>query len=53
MSGLLDMPIAQNRQVSGMSRLDELNRILRKLQIDSPGIETSAPRGRSEDRPRR
>ncbi|MGO9544690.1 MAG: roadblock/LC7 domain-containing protein [Rhodomicrobium sp.] len=25
-----------------MSRLDELNRILRKLQIDSPGIETSA-----------
>ncbi len=25
-----------------MNRLDELNRILRKLQIDSPGIETSA-----------
>ena len=25
-----------------MSRLDELNRILRKLQVDSPGIETSA-----------
>ena len=27
---------------SGGSRLDELNRIFRKLQIDSPGIETSA-----------
>ncbi len=25
-----------------MNRLDELNKILRKLQIDSPGIETSA-----------
>ena len=25
-----------------MNRLDELNRILRKLQIDFPGIETSA-----------
>ena len=25
-----------------MTRLDELNRILRKLQINSPGIETSA-----------
>jgi uncharacterized protein len=30
------------RQRSGMTRLDELNRILRKLQTDSPGIETSA-----------
>jgi len=30
------------RQESGMSRLDELNRILRKLQTDSPGIESSA-----------
>ena len=43
MSRLLEMPsVQQSRQVSGMSRLDELNRILRKLQIDSPGIETSA-----------
>jgi predicted regulator of Ras-like GTPase activity (Roadblock/LC7/MglB family) len=43
MSRLLDVPVArQGRQGSGMSRLDELNRILRKLQIDSPGIETSA-----------
>jgi predicted regulator of Ras-like GTPase activity (Roadblock/LC7/MglB family) len=25
-----------------MARLDELNRILRKLQTDSPGIESSA-----------
>ncbi len=30
------------RQKSGMTRLDELNRILRKLQTDSPGIEASA-----------
>jgi uncharacterized protein len=30
------------RQRSGMTRLDELNRILRKLQTDSPGIEASA-----------
>jgi predicted regulator of Ras-like GTPase activity (Roadblock/LC7/MglB family) len=29
-------------QESGMTRLDKLNRILRKLQNDSPGIETSA-----------
>jgi len=43
MSRLLEMPVApQKRQGSGMNRLDELNRILRKLQIDSPGIETSA-----------
>ena len=43
MSRLLDAPSTlQGRQGSGMSRLDELNRILRKLQIDSPGIETSA-----------
>ena len=42
MSRLLDMPVApQGRQGSG-NRLDELNRILRKLQIDLPGIETSA-----------
>ncbi len=42
MARLLDMPVApQGRQGSG-NRLDELNRILRKLQIDSPGIETSA-----------
>lgn len=27
---------------SGMARLDKLNRILRKLQTDSPGIEASA-----------
>ncbi len=32
----------QVRQESGMSRLNELNRILRKLQTDSPGIEFSA-----------
>ncbi len=30
------------RQKSGMTRLDELNRILRKLQTNSPGIEASA-----------
>ncbi len=30
------------RQKSGMARFDELNRILRKLQTDLPGIETSA-----------
>jgi predicted regulator of Ras-like GTPase activity (Roadblock/LC7/MglB family) len=43
MSRLLEMPAApQRRQGSGMNRLDELNRILRKLQVDSPGIETSA-----------
>ena len=43
MSRLLDVPGApQGRRGSGVSRLDELNRILRKLQIDSPGIETSA-----------
>ncbi len=30
------------RQSGGMARLDELNRILRKLQTDSPGIESSA-----------
>jgi predicted regulator of Ras-like GTPase activity (Roadblock/LC7/MglB family) len=43
MSRLLDVPGApQGRRGSGASRLDELNRILRKLQIDSPGIETSA-----------
>jgi predicted regulator of Ras-like GTPase activity (Roadblock/LC7/MglB family) len=43
MSRLLEMPGMQhNRQGSGMNRLDELNRILRKLQMDSPGIETSA-----------
>ena len=43
MSRLLEMPVVQqSRKGSGMSRLDELNRILRKLQIDSPGIETSA-----------
>jgi predicted regulator of Ras-like GTPase activity (Roadblock/LC7/MglB family) len=32
----------QARQEGGMARLDELNRILRKLQTDSPGIESSA-----------
>ncbi len=43
MSRLLDMPVASHgRQGSGMSQLDELNRILRKLQVDLPGIETSA-----------
>jgi predicted regulator of Ras-like GTPase activity (Roadblock/LC7/MglB family) len=43
MSRLPDVPVApRGRQGSGGSRLDELNRILRKLQIDSPGIETSA-----------
>jgi predicted regulator of Ras-like GTPase activity (Roadblock/LC7/MglB family) len=43
MSRLLEVPaVPQGRQGSGTSRLDELNRILRKLQIDSPGIETSA-----------
>ena len=43
MSRLLEMLVAsQKRQGSSMNRLDELNRILRKLQIDSPGIETSA-----------
>jgi predicted regulator of Ras-like GTPase activity (Roadblock/LC7/MglB family) len=43
MSRLPDVPVApRGRQGSGVSRLDELNRILRKLQIDSPGIETSA-----------
>ena len=42
MSRLLEMPVSPHRQGSGMNRLDELNRILRKLQIDSPGIETSA-----------
>ena len=43
MSRLLDTPVApQGRRGSGGSRLDELNRILRRLQIDSPGIETSA-----------
>ena len=31
-----------DRQESGMNRLDELNRILRKLQNDLPGIESSA-----------
>ena len=31
-----------DRQESGMNRLDELNRILRKLQNNSPGIESSA-----------
>jgi predicted regulator of Ras-like GTPase activity (Roadblock/LC7/MglB family) len=39
MSRLLEMP--QSRS-GGMNRLDELNRILRKLQTDSPGIETCA-----------
>lgn len=39
MSRLLEIP--QSRP-GGMSRLDELNRILRKLQTDSPGIETCA-----------
>ncbi len=34
--------LPHGRQKSGMTRLDELNRILRKLQTDSPGIETSA-----------
>lgn len=34
--------IGYARQPTGMARLDELNRILRKLQTDSPGIETSA-----------
>jgi predicted regulator of Ras-like GTPase activity (Roadblock/LC7/MglB family) len=43
MSRLPDVPGApRGRAGSGVSRLDELNRILRKLQIDSPGIETSA-----------
>jgi predicted regulator of Ras-like GTPase activity (Roadblock/LC7/MglB family) len=43
MSRLPDVPItSRGRAGSGVSRLDELNRILRKLQIDSPGIETSA-----------
>jgi predicted regulator of Ras-like GTPase activity (Roadblock/LC7/MglB family) len=40
MSRLLEMPNA--RQGGGTNRLDELNRILRKLQSDSPGIETCA-----------
>ena len=41
--GLLKEPVSlYDRQESGMARLDELNRILRKLQTDSPGIETSA-----------
>jgi predicted regulator of Ras-like GTPase activity (Roadblock/LC7/MglB family) len=40
MSRLLEMP--HDRQASGMNRLNELNRILRKLQMDSPGIETCA-----------
>lgn len=39
MSRLVEMP--QSRQ-GGMNRLDELNRVLRKLQTDSPGIETCA-----------
>jgi uncharacterized protein len=30
------------RQDSGMNRLEELNRVLRRLQSDSPGIEASA-----------
>jgi predicted regulator of Ras-like GTPase activity (Roadblock/LC7/MglB family) len=30
------------RQGNGMARLDDLNKILRKLQTDSPGIEASA-----------
>jgi predicted regulator of Ras-like GTPase activity (Roadblock/LC7/MglB family) len=30
------------RQDSGMNRLEELNRVLRRLQTDSPGIEASA-----------
>ena len=41
--GLLKEPVSlYDRQESGMARLDELNRILRKLQTDSPGVETSA-----------
>jgi predicted regulator of Ras-like GTPase activity (Roadblock/LC7/MglB family) len=40
MSRLLEMP--QGRQGGGVNRIDELNRILRKLQSDSPGIETCA-----------
>ena len=40
---LKELPVLQYvRQPSGMARLDELNRILRKLQTDSPGIETTA-----------
>jgi predicted regulator of Ras-like GTPase activity (Roadblock/LC7/MglB family) len=43
MSRLLEMPgMPQDRKGSGVNRLNELNRILRKLQMDSPGIETSA-----------
>ena len=43
MSRLMEMPfVPQARKESGMARLDELNRILRKLQTDSPGIEASA-----------
>ncbi len=43
MSRLLEMPgVSHARQGSGMNRIDELNRILRKLQSDSPGIETCA-----------
>ena len=42
MSRLLEMPASQTRQGGGMNRLDELNRVLRKLQTDSPGIETCA-----------
>ena len=40
---LKEVPVFPNaRQKSGATRLDELNRILRKLQNDSPGIEASA-----------
>jgi uncharacterized protein len=43
MSRLLEMPgVPHSRQGGGMSRIDELNKILRKLQTDSPGIETCA-----------
>jgi len=43
MARLMEMPGAPHaRRESGMTRLDELNKILRKLQNDSPGVETCA-----------
>ena len=43
MSRLLEMPaVPQALRGGGMTRVDELNRILHKLQTDSPGIETCA-----------
>jgi uncharacterized protein len=43
MSRLMEIPdLPHGRPKSGMARLDELNRILRKLQNDSPGIESAA-----------